>query len=140
MPRRLITWESIYYRHIRAGDDPAYALFAADEWQKRQEQRKMSEEPMTNPYQGQPQQVPSVGRIVHYVSHGSPDGTHPAGEHRAAIITAVPPYIALPDADQTVTLTVFNPNGFYVGAAAPYDPTAQVPGSWHWPEYVPAKG
>lgn len=34
--RRAATFQDIYERHIRAGDDPAYALYAAEEWQKRQ--------------------------------------------------------------------------------------------------------
>lgn len=42
MPRKPKTWEDIYYASKRRGDDPAYALFLADEWQKRQEKRKMS--------------------------------------------------------------------------------------------------
>jgi hypothetical protein len=142
MPRRPSTWEDVYYRRIRAGDDPAYALFVADEWKKRQEQRPVSE---------QKQQVPSVGRVVHYVSHGSPDGTFQS-QHRAAIITEVY-FEPLAEIDgvqfevktSEVDLTkagiaVFNPNGMYFAQHAPYDPTAQQPGSWHWPEYVPAKG
>lgn len=34
--RRTATFSDIYQRHIRAGDDPACALYAAEEWQKRQ--------------------------------------------------------------------------------------------------------
>jgi hypothetical protein len=33
--RRPTTWQDIYDRHIRAGDDISYALFAADEWARR---------------------------------------------------------------------------------------------------------
>ena len=32
-------------------------------------------------------QVPSVGRVVHYVAYGTSGGEFPAGAHRAAIIT-----------------------------------------------------
>lgn len=77
------------------------------------------------------EQQPSVGRIVHYVSHGSPDGTHPAGEHRAAIITEV-----YGDATDIAGLCVLNPNGMYFQRSARYDATAQQPGTWHWPERV----
>lgn len=85
-----------------------------------------------------PQQVPSVGRVVHYVSHGSPDGTFKSA-HRAAIITEV-----YADAEGVVAtgiagLCVLNPNGLYFQTSAIYDPTAQIPGTWHWPEYVPSK-
>jgi hypothetical protein len=83
-----------------------------------------------------PQQVPSVGRVVHYVSHGSPDGAHPAGEHRAAIITQTSPD---PAPGTAVVLTVFNPNGLYIGTWVPYDETGTKPGTWHWPEFVPSK-
>lgn len=31
---------------------------------------------------------PTVGRLVHYVSHGTPDGKY-GREHRAAIVTKV---------------------------------------------------
>lgn len=36
-----------------------------------------------------PEQVPSIGRVVHYISYGTPGGEFPAGAHRAAIITDV---------------------------------------------------
>ncbi|MBP7570792.1 MAG: hypothetical protein KBA95_12095 [Acidobacteria bacterium] len=86
-----------------------------------------------------PQQVPSVGRVVHYVAYGTPGGEYPAGAHRAAIVTDVPPYIALPDADQTISLCVLNPTGMVFHVAVPFDPTAQRPGTWHWPEFVPGR-
>lgn len=80
------------------------------------------------------QQAPSVGRVVHYVSHGSPDGTHPTGEHRAAIITEV-----YGDAADIAGLCVLNPNGMYFQRSTRYDPTATIPGTWHWPEFVPSR-
>ena len=55
-----------------------------------------------------PVQQPSVGRIVHYVSHGSPvndDGTQAyASECRAAIVTEV-------GKGNKVGLCVLNPTG-----------------------------
>ncbi|MBP5918667.1 hypothetical protein F3K34_43570 [Streptomyces sp. LBUM 1486] len=91
-------------------------------------------------------QKPSVGRIVHYVSHGTPvrdDGSQafpPAC--RAAVVTEV-------DADDTnrVGLMVANPTGqFFHPLAAggcsydEWDGTEALEGaqpqggSWHWPE------
>lgn len=88
-------------------------------------------------------QRPSVGRIVHYVSHGTPpkaDGTQAfKSECRAAIITGV-------KNDTTVDLFVMNPTGvflnqecYFVGVDGPgYDrETGSYPGgTWHWPERV----
>lgn len=70
-------------------------------------------------------QVPSVGRIVHYVSHGTPareDGTrafHP--ECRAAVITAV-----------------LSPSGMFFNEGCRHSEGAQAGGTWHWPEVVGA--
>jgi hypothetical protein len=97
---------------------------------------------------GEGKQVPSVGRVVHYVAYGTPGGEFPAGEHRAAIITEVYPDIKEGDPVdgtpwqtdmQTAGICVLNPTGFYFLRRASYDATAQEPGSWHWPEYVPAR-
>lgn len=87
-------------------------------------------------------QTPSVGRIVHYVAYGTPGGEFPAGAHRAAIITEVyaTPTLENPDMVSTnVGLCVLNPTGQFFKDRIPYDPTATLPGSWHWPEYVPAR-
>ncbi len=81
------------------------------------------------------QQVPSVGRMVHYISYGTPGGEFPAGAHRAAIITE----IGYRDDPHEIGLCVFNPTGLFFNRNIPYDPTGQMPGTWHWPEYVPAK-
>ncbi|MDX2731184.1 hypothetical protein [Streptomyces sp. PA03-2a] len=90
-----------------------------------------------------PEQQPSVGRIVHYVSHGTPireDGTQEyASECRAAIITETAEH---PDADGTVGLAVMNPTGCFFNRGVPHaeDKAAGAPvhpgGTWHWPERV----
>ncbi|WP_084518047.1 hypothetical protein [Microtetraspora niveoalba] len=108
-------------------------------------------------------QKPSVGRIVHYVSYGTPGGEYKS-ECRAAIVTEV-----LADgsqgAENNVGLAVLNPEGVYFNRAVPQDEGAETPGSpdcpnkaghgspfrycgcgwmeaghcggtWHWPERV----
>lgn len=75
---------------------------------------------------------PTVGRIVHYVSHGSPKG--PQGEQvhpskcRAAIVT---------DAygDDLVALAVLTPHGAHFGDHVVHaEPEPLIGGTWHWPE------
>lgn len=80
--------------------------------------------------------TPSVVRNVHYVAYGTPGGEFPAGKHRAAIITDVPEANGVADALNTVSLCILNPTGFFFTQNVPYDPTAQTPGTWHWPEIV----
>jgi hypothetical protein len=85
------------------------------------------------------EQKPSVGRVVHYQSHGSPNGQHKS-EPRAAIITSVREDIgkegsAGPGRDGFVDLCVLNPSGMYFDRATPYSETPQ-PGHWNWPPRV----
>ncbi len=69
---------------------------------------------------------PSIGRIVHYVSYGTPGGEYPS-VCRAAIITAV--------ADSgLVDLCVLNPEGFFFNKNVPLDSRDKYGGTWHWPE------
>jgi hypothetical protein len=87
---------------------------------------------------------PTVGRIVHYVSHGTPirqDGTQAyTSKCIAAIVTEVDP------ADPArVGLEVCNPTGkFYrpleMGGCELADAADLVGGTWHWPEPAPADG
>ncbi|MFG1872167.1 hypothetical protein [Micromonospora arborensis] len=84
-------------------------------------------------------QRPSVARIVHYVSYGTPGGEY-TSECRAAVVTEV-------DGD-TVGLAVLNPAGVFFnrGVARHDGDTSNTPGSpdvpsceagtWHWPERV----
>ena len=90
---------------------------------------------------------PSVGRIVHYVSFGTPGGEYKS-ECRAAIITEVPDVVSDP---KTIGLCVLNPTGQFFNRSVPYHEGDaghdhagdEIPaksyrgGSWHWPERVP---
>lgn len=69
--------------------------------------------------------LPSVGRIVHYLSRGSADGVY-APACRAAVITAVIDELS-------VSLAVLNPTGLYFDQDVQYDNRGAL-GSWHWPE------
>lgn len=70
---------------------------------------------------------PSVGRIVHYISYGTPNGEFKP-EHRAAVITAVHD-----ENDEQVDLCVINPGGFFFNLGVN---KGEREGQWHWPERV----
>jgi hypothetical protein len=70
---------------------------------------------------------PSVGRIVHYVSYGTPGGEY-VSQCRAAIVTDIV-------SDDVVGLAVLNPTGMFFNRST-YDESGTVGGSWHWPERV----
>jgi hypothetical protein len=83
---------------------------------------------------------PSVGRVVHYVSYGTPGGEY-TSQCRAAIITD----LAQTDEDADVVgVAVLNPTGMFFNRAAydEWDSTTALEGaepqggSWHWPERV----
>lgn len=85
--------------------------------------------------------TPTVGRSVHYVSHGTPvrsDGTQEyPSVCRAATVTEVDP-----DQPERVGLEVHNPTGLFfhplaAGGCMQDEPEAgRRPrgGTWHWPE------
>jgi len=84
---------------------------------------------------------PTVGRIVHYVSYGTPGGEFKS-ECRAAIIAAVsgghsPSWGSggerIEGEPPVVSLVVFNPQGLFFNDCV-QDEDAKVGGTWHWPE------
>lgn len=86
---------------------------------------------------------PTVGRIVHYVSHGTPvqpDGSQAfTSQCRAAVVTAVEdpggPYSNPEDATApTCSLAVLNPTGMFFHEVVPEDQYDKAGGTWHWPE------
>ena len=76
-------------------------------------------------------QKPTVGRIVHYHSYGTPGGEFKP-EPRAAIVTHV-------NDDGTIDLCAVNPTGLFfnrnVSMGGPDGATPQ-PGCWNWPPRV----
>lgn len=81
---------------------------------------------------------PSVGRIVHYVSYGTPGGEF-SSVCRAAIITEVHAAqvakLLGPVEEETASLCVLNPTGQFFNTKVPYSPEPRS-GTWHWPERV----
>lgn len=85
-------------------------------------------------------QAPAVGRIVHYIAYGTPGGEHPAGAHRAAIITQTYHQLGGGVHPTRVDLAVLNPTGMFFNQEVEMDPSGRKSGTWHWPEYVPPLG
>ena len=73
------------------------------------------------------EQTPTIGRIVHYQAHGSPDGTHQSLP-RAAIVTAVHDH-------NTVDLCVISPSGFFFNQQCVRSDEPKG-GTWRWPPRV----
>lgn len=71
------------------------------------------------------EQKPSIGRIVHYKAHGSPNGQH-LSEPRAAMVTKV-------HNDTCVDLCVFNPSGLFFNQSCIF---GEGPGQWSWPTRI----
>lgn len=75
---------------------------------------------------------PSVGRIVHYVSYGTPGGEY-ASQCRAAIVTEVGEQD--PETELwTVALCVLNPTGMFFNQNCQEMDFGRDGGTWHWPE------
>lgn len=70
-------------------------------------------------------QKPSIGRVVWYQAHGSPNGQHKS-KPRPAMVTEVA------DDGTSCHLVVFNPTGQFFNLCK-FDP-AGSPGTWRWPE------
>jgi len=79
---------------------------------------------------------PSVGRVVHYVSYGTPGGEY-SSQCRAAVVTEVAPEAASQD-EPRVGLCVLNPTGQFFHSLASggcgQDEADKRGGTWHWPE------
>lgn len=82
-----------------------------------------------------PEQKPSIGRIVHYRSFGTPNGEY-VPECCAAIVTAVDEYQPGEGFVGHVGLCVLNPTGQFFNQQVLQDETNKCGGTWHWPERV----
>jgi hypothetical protein len=89
------------------------------------------------------EQKPSVGRVVHYQSYGTPNGEY-TPQPRAAIITELyapgdfkaENLVVEGDGTQsTVGLCVLNPTGQFFNRFVPYA-ESPTPGHWNWPPRV----
>lgn len=77
--------------------------------------------------------APTVGRIVHYQSYGTPGGEHKSAP-RAAVVTAT-------HADGVVDLAVLNPEGMFFNRGVRFTRSTSsespggepTPGCWNWP-------
>lgn len=82
-----------------------------------------------------PAQRPSVGRVVHYVSYGTPGGEFKS-QCRAALVTEV----SVVGASGTVGLAVVNPTGLFfhplAAGGCEQSEDDHRGGTWHWPEHV----
>jgi len=79
------------------------------------------------------QQNPSVGRIVHYVSYGTPGGEY-TSQCRAAIITEVAGVKNAHQQPDDVGLAVLNPTGMFFNQNCRHSEGPRTGGTWHWPE------
>lgn len=68
---------------------------------------------------------PTIGRVVHYISYGTPNGEYKP-EHRAAIITRVSE-----TNENQVDICVFNPKGIFFNENVNFGTRE---GQVHWPE------
>jgi len=82
--------------------------------------------------------TPSIGRIVHYRSYGTPNGEY-APSCRAAVITDVHGAVKEnhePWDQGDVHLAVLNPEGMFFNKNVQHDEASKAGGTWHWPERV----
>lgn len=69
--------------------------------------------------------LPSIGRIVHYQSYGTPGGEY-TSEPRAAVVTRV--YMGSSD----VSLCILNPTGQFFTERVKFSAEPKA-GCWNWP-------
>ncbi len=76
--------------------------------------------------------TPSVGRIVHYTSYGTPGGEYDS-KCRTAVVTEVDPEVV--GKPRTISLAVLNPTATDISFNSTVLYIEEVAGgTWHWPE------
>jgi hypothetical protein len=80
--------------------------------------------------------APTIGRIVHYVSYGTPGGEY-AATCRAALVTEVSVKRADPN---EIGLAVVNPTGMFFDRQVRQSEGDHAGGTWHWPCEVVDEG
>lgn len=78
--------------------------------------------------------TPSIGRVVHYVSYGTPGGEYKS-ECRAAVVTEVDPVLQT-DGSHSVGLCVLNPTGQFFNRGVHYHDGKGEPGDLDCPNYM----
>lgn len=74
---------------------------------------------------------PTVGRIVHYQSYGTPKGEYQS-KPVAAVITSVEETFTTER--EFVGLCIFNPTGLFFNTKVPHaEADVPTPGCWNWP-------
>jgi hypothetical protein len=76
---------------------------------------------------------PTIGRIVHYVSYGTPNGEYDS-VCRAAMIAAIVSQVS--EESWFVDLCVMNPTGLFFNTSQQSEEDHKG-GTWHWPERDP---
>lgn len=74
----------------------------------------------------------SIGRVVHYQAHGSPNGQHKSLPRAAIIAGLITDGPDGPVTNDLVDLVVLNPTGLFFNQGCPYDADGG-PGTWRWP-------
>ena len=129
--RPYVPGESLSAVSVNAEDTPGIGGMIAWNPANKNDQWYIAKEFFENNYEEaipRPMTIPTVGRVVHYVSYGTPNGEY-RPEHRAAIVTEV-------DEFNYLSLCVLNPTGMFFNVGIGYDPTGNIGGTWHWPELV----
>lgn len=84
--------------------------------------------------------TPSVGRIVHYVSHGTPSRGDSSQEFKSECRAAVIAGIPNPDDLSVLQLCVLTPTDVRFHEAThdegDFNDAGRWNGTWHWPERV----
>lgn len=77
---------------------------------------------------------PTIGRIVHFVSRGSADGIYPKRHVPMIVVDVEGEFVPGESGNISVSGWTFNPGGTRYESFVKEDQSAEVGGTWHWPE------